>query len=69
MSNFKKMISYYKPYKKVFFADIFFALIEAGTVLVIPVLVRYNNTRWQPILPSALLADKSYAAPRPSAGI
>ncbi len=41
MSNFKKMISYYKPYKKVFFADIFFALIEAGTVLVIPVLVRY----------------------------
>ena len=41
MSNFKKMISYYKPYKKVFFADIFCALIEAGTVLVIPVLVRY----------------------------
>lgn len=41
MSNFKKMISYYKPYKKVFFADIFFAIIEAGTVLVIPVLVRY----------------------------
>lgn len=41
MNNFKKMLSYYKPYKKVFFADIFFALIEAGTVLVIPVLVRY----------------------------
>lgn len=41
MDNFKKMISYYKTYKKVFFADIFFALIEAATVLVIPVLVRY----------------------------
>lgn len=41
MDNFKKMISYYRPYKKVFFADLFFALIEAGAVLVIPVLVRY----------------------------
>ena len=41
MDNFKKMISYYGPYKKVFFADLFFALVEAGAVLVIPVLVRY----------------------------
>lgn len=41
MDNFKKMVSYYRPYKKVFFADLFFALIEAGAVLVIPVLVRY----------------------------
>lgn len=41
MDNFKKMISYYRSYKKVFFADLFFALIEAGAVLVIPVLVRY----------------------------
>ncbi|MCH5264514.1 MAG: ABC transporter ATP-binding protein [Lachnospiraceae bacterium] len=35
------MVSYYKPYKKVFFADMFFALLEAGTVLVVPILVRY----------------------------
>lgn len=41
MNNLKKMVSYYKPYKKVFFADMFFALLEAGTVLVVPILVRY----------------------------
>ena len=37
----RKMIGYYKPYRKVFFADMFFALAEAGAVLVLPVLVRY----------------------------
>lgn len=41
MDNLKKMISYYKPYRKVFFADMLFALVEAGAVLVIPILVRY----------------------------
>lgn len=41
MSNLKKMISYYKPYLGVFTADMFFALLAAGTTLVIPILVRY----------------------------
>lgn len=41
MSNIRKMLSYYKPYKKVFFADMFFAVLEAASVLTIPVLVRY----------------------------
>lgn len=41
MKNLKKMISFYKPYRSVFFADMFFALIASATTLVIPILVRY----------------------------
>lgn len=37
----KKFISYYKPYKKLFFADMFFALIAAAISLVYPMIVRY----------------------------
>ncbi len=40
-NNLKKMISYYKPYKGVFFADMFFALCSAGIALSIPVIIRY----------------------------
>lgn len=39
--NLKKMIGYYKPYKKVFFADTFFAIIASMVALVIPLVVRY----------------------------
>lgn len=39
--NLKKMISYYKPYKKTFFADMFFALLSAAVALAIPLVVRY----------------------------
>lgn len=39
--NFKKMISYYKPYKRVFFADTFFAIIASIVALIIPLVVRY----------------------------
>lgn len=39
--NLKKMISYYKPYRRVFFTDMFFALLAAGVALVIPLVVRY----------------------------
>lgn len=41
MDNIKKMLSYYKPYMRIFTADMFFALLEAAAVLVIPILVRY----------------------------
>lgn len=41
MSNLKKMLSYYKPYMRIFLADMFFALLEAVAVLVIPIVVRY----------------------------
>ncbi|HKL79561.1 MAG TPA: ABC transporter ATP-binding protein [Mobilitalea sp.] len=37
----KKLISYYKPYKGLFFADLFFALISAAISLVYPMIVRY----------------------------
>lgn len=39
--NLKKMISYYKPYRKVFWADMFFAMLSAAVSLVIPLIVRY----------------------------
>ncbi|MCH5253099.1 MAG: ABC transporter ATP-binding protein [Lachnospiraceae bacterium] len=38
------MISYYKPYLGVFWADMFFALVASATTLVIPILVRYITT-------------------------
>lgn len=37
----KKFISYYKPYKGLFFADMFFALIGAAITLVFPLIIRY----------------------------
>ncbi|MDO5134666.1 MAG: ABC transporter ATP-binding protein [Eubacteriales bacterium] len=37
----KMMAGYYKPYKGLFFADLFFAILGAAVTLVIPLLVRY----------------------------
>ncbi|MCB7305354.1 ABC transporter ATP-binding protein/permease [Bariatricus massiliensis] len=37
----KKLIAYYKPYKFLFFSDLFFAVINAGVTLAIPLVVRY----------------------------
>ena len=37
----KLLVSYYKPYKGLFFADLFFAFLGAAVTLVIPLLVRY----------------------------
>lgn len=39
--NIKRMISYYKPYKGVFFADMLFAIMASAIALVIPLVVRY----------------------------
>lgn len=39
--NLKKMISYYKPYRKVFAADMFFAVLASAIALVLPLIVRY----------------------------
>ena len=39
--KWKKFLSYYKPYKKVFAADMFFACMGAGVTLVIPLIIRY----------------------------
>ncbi|GHU85552.1 hypothetical protein FACS1894198_3610 [Clostridia bacterium] len=37
----KKLISYYKPYKKTFFMDLFMASISAAIVLIIPLIIRH----------------------------
>lgn len=39
--KWKKLFGYYKPYKKLFVADMFFAILGAGITLVIPLIVRY----------------------------
>lgn len=39
--KWKKFFSYYKPYKKIFLADMFFACLGAAVTLIIPLLVRY----------------------------
>lgn len=41
MKKLRKFISYYKPYKKLFFADMFFALVAASISLIYPLIVRY----------------------------
>lgn len=39
--SWKTFLAYYKPYKALFFSDMFFAVLGAGVTLVIPLLVRY----------------------------
>ena len=39
--KWKKLFSYYKPYKKMFAADLFFAILAATVTLVVPLIVRY----------------------------
>ncbi len=48
--KWKKLIGYYKPYKKVFWADMFFALLGAVTTLILPLIIRYitNNVIYRP---------------------
>jgi ATP-binding cassette subfamily B protein len=40
-TNLKKMIRYYRPYLKTFWADMFFAALSAMVALTIPLVVRY----------------------------
>ena len=37
----KMLAGYYKPYKGLFFTDLFFAFLGAAVTLVIPLMVRY----------------------------
>ena len=41
MRNMKRLLSYYKPHMKMFWADMFFATLSAGIALSIPLIVRY----------------------------
>ncbi len=37
----KKLFAYYKPYKVLFYSDMFFAILGAAVTLVMPLIVRY----------------------------
>ena len=39
--NLKKLVGYYKPYKALFFWDLFFAMLGAAITLIIPLIVRF----------------------------
>ena len=41
MQKKKRMRDYYKPYKKIFYADMFFAILASIITLLIPLVVRY----------------------------
>lgn len=42
--KWKRFVSYYKPYKKIFTADMFFAFLGASITLVLPLIIRYITT-------------------------
>ena len=48
--NMKKFLSYYRPYKKIFAADMFFACLGAAVTLIIPLIIRYitNDVIYRP---------------------
>ena len=60
--NLKKMLSYYKPYKSIFFADMFFAMLSAAVALVIPLVVRYVTTTLIYMEPKQILNKIIYIA-------
>ncbi len=39
--KWRKFFGYYKPYMKLFFADMFFAFLGAAITLIIPLIIRY----------------------------
>lgn len=45
LENLKKLVSYYKPYKKVFLPDMFFAIMASFIALLIPLVVRYVTAK------------------------
>ncbi len=42
--KWRRLIAYYRPYLKLFFSDMFFAILGAGVTLAIPLIVRYVTT-------------------------
>lgn len=41
MGKWQRFFSYYKPYKGLFFADMFFAIMGAAVTLIVPLIIRY----------------------------
>lgn len=60
--NLKKMLGYYRPYKKIFWADMFFAMLSAGVALTIPLVVRYVTSTLVYEEPGVILRRISYIA-------
>ena len=60
--NLKKMISYYKPYKRVFFADTLFAIIASIVALIIPLVVRYITSTVEHMNPQQAFKQIMYIA-------
>mgnify|MGYP000751203411 CR=1 FL=1 len=60
--NLKKMISYYKPYLGVFWADMFFATVSAAVALVIPLVIRYVTSTLIYMEPQAILGQIRWIA-------
>ena len=42
--KWKRLLAYYRPYRGLFFSDMFFAILGAGVTLAIPLIVRYVTT-------------------------
>ena len=43
--NLKKMMTYYRPYRKIFWADMFFAILDAAVALSIPLIIRDRTSK------------------------
>ena len=61
-SNLKKMLGYYKPYRKIFWADMFFAMVSAACALVFPLVVRYVTSTLIHKEPDAIMHETMYIA-------
>ena len=60
--NLKKMISYYKPYLGIFWADMFFAALSAAIALSLPLVVRYVTSTLIYLEPRAILSQAKWLA-------
>ena len=60
--NLKKMISYYKPYLGVFWADMFFAALSAAIALALPLVVRYVTSTLIYMEPQTILSQAKWIA-------
>lgn len=60
--NLKKMLSYYRPYRKIFWADMFFAFLSAAAALMIPLVVRYVTSTLIYLEAGAILGQIRYIA-------
>lgn len=60
--NLKKMISYYKPYLVIFWADMFFAALSAAIALSLPLVVRYVTSTLIYMEPQVILSEAKWIA-------